>query len=79
MTAPTMIPVEWVRVDEHAAAWRLVTRNGDIIATVWLSELHGFCAGVSGSDSVAKDCSDLLTAVATLSERLGVDLPEPRA
>lgn len=79
MSAPVMIPVEWVRVAEHAAAWRLVTRNGDIIATVWLSELHGFCARVSGSDFVAKDCPDLTTAVAELSARLGVALPEPGA
>jgi len=78
MTSPVMIPVEWVRVAEHVAAWRLVTRSGDIIATVWLSELHGFCARVSGSDFVAKDCPALSTAVTELSRRLGVELPEPK-
>ncbi len=81
MSAPVMIPVVWHhRWDEHVEQWSLATPSPSNWLVAFIVKSHDrdtWCAMIGYQDLGRHP--DLPTAVAELSRRLGVELPEPKA
>lgn len=81
MSAPVMIPVEWVRspdVPKEWPAWDLAFLTGHVVATItgYNDEQHWTIRSRMLGDSLHDSKA---AAVAEMSDRLGVELPEPQA